>query len=103
MKGSDHPHGATARFRIVIGRLRARQEWRFFAALRRAAPGLTYLWWTLVILRGVLPAVVSVAFGWLVGAITRGSSLTWPLTVVGLAFTATLVVQPLHQFVSSNL
>jgi hypothetical protein len=54
-----------------MNRLRARQEWKFFGALRRAAPLLTYTWWALVVLRGILPAVVSLAFGWLVSAVTR--------------------------------
>ena len=87
----------------MIDRLRARQEWKFFGALRRAAPLLTYSWWTLVVLRGVLPAVVSLAFGWLVSAVTRDASLNWPLVTVGVAFTALLIVQPAHQYISSVL
>ncbi len=84
----------------VMERLRARQEWGFFAALWRAAPGYAAAWWLLVLLRGVTPAVVSVAFGWLVSAIARGVSLTGPLVMVGAAFGVLLVVQPLHQLVS---
>lgn len=87
----------------MIRRLRARQEFQFFAALHRAAPGLSSLWWLLVMVRGALPAVVAVALGWLVASVTDGTSLTGPLTTVGIAFTASLVVQPLHQLVSSNL
>ncbi len=84
-------------------KLRRRQEIQFFGALWRAAPGLAAMWWLLLVLRGVLPAVTSVGFGWLIGSIESGNSLTGPLTVVGIAFTAFLVVQPLHQLVSSNL
>ncbi|MCU1361228.1 MAG: transporter related protein, partial [Ilumatobacteraceae bacterium] len=87
----------------MIERIRARQEWRFFGALRGAAPLLSYTWWVLVVLRGLLPAVLSVAFGWLVSAVTNDSSLVGPLITVGAAFTASLVVQPLHQYVSSIL
>ena len=57
----------------MIDRLRGRQEWQFFRALRRAAPAYAIGWWILVVLRGTLPAVTSVAFGWLVSAITRES------------------------------
>jgi ATP-binding cassette subfamily B protein len=87
----------------MIDRLRRRQEWQFFRALRRAAPAYAIGWWVLVVLRGTLPAVTSVAFGWLVSAITRGTSLTGPLIMVGVSFTLLLVSQPLHQVVSANL
>ena len=83
--------------------LRRRQEWQFFRALRRAAPAYAIGWWVLIVLRGALPAVTSVAFGWLVSAITRGTSLAGPLTMVGVSFTLLLVSQPLHQVVSANL
>jgi ATP-binding cassette, subfamily B, bacterial len=84
-------------------RLRTRQEWRFFAALWRAAPAHAAAWWALVVLRGTLPAVVTVLSGWLVSAVSRGADLAAPLTVLGVAFAAMLVVQPLHQAVSSNV
>ncbi len=87
----------------MIDRLRRRQEWQFFRALRRAAPAYAIGWWVLIVLRGALPAVTSVAFGWLVSAITRGTSLAGPLTMVGVSFTLLLVSQPLHQVVSANL
>ncbi len=83
--------------------MRERQEVQFFNALYRAAPGYATAWWVLIVLRGVLPAVVSLAFGWLVSTVTRGVSLTGPLVLVGVAFTIMLVVQPLHQVVSANL
>ncbi len=87
----------------ALTRLRARQEWRFFGALRTAAPGWAWAWWALIVLRGVVPAVASVAFGWLVGAVERHGSLTGPLVLVAITFTTTLVMQPVHQLVSSNL
>ncbi|MEK7423717.1 MAG: ABC transporter ATP-binding protein [Actinomycetota bacterium] len=86
----------------MIARLRSRPEVRFFAALWSAAPAQAAAWWSLVLLRGVLPAITSVGFGWLVGSIEDRASLTAPLIVVGAAFTASLVVHPLHQMVSSN-
>jgi ATP-binding cassette, subfamily B, bacterial len=87
----------------MMQRLKARQEWGFFAALWAASPAHAGAWWALVVLRGVLPAVLSVGFGWLVSAINRDVSLIGPLIMVGTAFTALLVVQPLHQVVSTNL
>ena len=87
----------------MIGRIRSRQEWQFFRALHRAAPAYAIGWWVLVVLRGTLPAVTSIAFGWLVSAITRDVSLVGPLLMVGVSFTLLLVSQPLHQVVSSNL
>jgi ABC-type multidrug transport system fused ATPase/permease subunit len=87
----------------MIDRLRGRQEWQFFRALRRAAPAYAIAWWVLVVLRGTLPAVTSVGFGWLVSAITRDVSLAGPLVMVGVSFTLLLISQPLHQVVSANL
>jgi ATP-binding cassette, subfamily B, bacterial len=87
----------------MLDRLRARQEWQFFAALRRAAPAYAIGWWTLVVLRGALPAVTSVGFGWLVSAITRHVSLAGPLVMVGATFALLLISQPLHEAVSYNL
>ena len=45
----------------MIERLRARQEWQFFAALPRADARLTTAWWILLVLSGALPAVFAVA------------------------------------------
>jgi ATP-binding cassette, subfamily B, bacterial len=87
----------------VLDRLTARQEWRFFAVLWRAAPGQALLWWAIIVLRGVTPALASVAFGWLVAEITNGASLTAPLVAVGATFFVMVIAQPLHQAVSANL
>ncbi len=82
---------------------RERKEVQFFVALWKAAPGHAFAWWALVVLRGVLPAVVTVAFGWLVGAAADGTSLTAPLVFVGIGFAVSLLVQPLQQVVTGNL
>src|SRR5262245_49074169 len=87
----------------MLHRLRARNEWKFFSVLPKAAGGLTMLWWTFLILRGVLPAVFAVAMGLLVGAVERSDSLAMPLTVVGIVFVLLQVLTPIHQAVSSNL
>ncbi|MEP7114578.1 MAG: ABC transporter ATP-binding protein [Ilumatobacteraceae bacterium] len=87
----------------MTDRLRARQEWQFFRSLRKASPAYAMAWWALIVLRGVLPAVTSVAFGWLVSAITRDVSLVGPLVLVGASFAVLLISQPVHQVVSANL
>ncbi len=84
-------------------RLRTRQEAQFFGAAWRAAPGLALAWWSLLVLRGVLPAITSIGFGWLISDISGGHSTTLPLIVVAVSFVAMLVVQPIQQAVSANL
>jgi ABC-type multidrug transport system fused ATPase/permease subunit len=84
-------------------RLRARQEWAFFAALYRAAPTMAVWWWVLLVLRGVVPALLAIAIGVLVGAISNGEDLAVPLTFVGITFVLLQVLTPIHQAVSANL
>jgi ATP-binding cassette subfamily B protein len=52
-----------------LHRLRTRQELRLAAALWRADRQMTVGWWSLLTLRGLLPAVFSVATGVLVSSI----------------------------------
>ncbi len=84
-------------------RLRARQEWAFFGALRRAAPGLSASWWALLALRGALPATLAIATGVLVNAVQHHHSLAGPLVFLGVLFVSYQVLTPLQQAVSSNL
>jgi ABC-type multidrug transport system fused ATPase/permease subunit len=86
-----------------VPRLTERKEWKFFAALLRAAPGLAALWWFALVLRGVLPAAFAIAMGVLVGAVERGGSLGAPLALVGAIFVVLQVVAPIHQALSANL
>lgn len=82
---------------------RHRAEWNFFATFGRALPGLAGAWWLLVILRSVLPALVAVATGWLIGRIQHDGSLTGPLILFAVSFTGTQVLPPLHTAVGANL
>ena len=66
---------------IVLKRLRARKEWKFFAVLPRANRPLAAVWWLIVVLRGVLPAVFAIAMGLLVAAVEHGNSLAAALTL----------------------
>ena len=87
----------------MLSALRHRTEWQFFATLPRAAPGLAALWWVLLMLRGVLPALLGISMGVLVGAIQRGSELFAPLAMVGALFVLLQVLAPIHQAISSTL
>ena len=84
-------------------RLRQRQEFALNSAMFRATPLYAWAWWILLVLRGLLTAVISLSIGWLISSVQRDVSLAWPLTVTGIVFTLLLVLQPIHQVVSSNL
>jgi ABC-type multidrug transport system fused ATPase/permease subunit len=86
-----------------MGRLRARNEWKFFAVLPQADRGLAALWWVVLVLRGVLPAAFAIAMGVLVGAVQHGHGLGPPLVVLGVVFVLLQVLTPIHQAVSANL
>jgi ABC-type multidrug transport system fused ATPase/permease subunit len=88
---------------MTLQSLRARKEWQFFAVLPKADAVLTVAWWVVLIARGLLPALFAVAMGQLVGAVQRGTSLTEPLTLVGVAFVLLQILAPIHQVISANL
>ena len=87
----------------MLKRLRRREEWQFAAVLPRADAWLAALWWTLLIARGLLPALFAIAMGRLVGAVQAQEELALPLTSVGIVFVALQVLTPLHQAVGANL
>ena len=87
----------------MLQRLRERQEWQFFAALPKADSFLAIVWWAVLLLRGVLPALFAVAMGVLVAAVQRGESLAEPLTVVGVIFVLLQVLTPIHTAIGFNL
>jgi ATP-binding cassette, subfamily B, bacterial len=80
-----------------------RPERKFFGALFSASPGYAIAWWSLLVIRGALPALLAVATGTLVGAIQRGQSLGGPLTFVGVTFVIAQVLAPIQEAVSANL
>jgi len=88
---------------VILYRLRQRQEWTFFRVLPKADRRLAAAWWTLLVLRGLLPAVFAVAMGALVGAVERSSSLGGPLAVAGTVFILLQILTPVHQAVGANL
>ena len=88
---------------MTLQSLRTRKEWQFFSVLPRADAGMAIAWWLVLIVRGVLPAVFAVAMGQLVTAVQQGTSLTEPLTFVGVAFVLLQILAPIHQMISWNL
>ena len=88
---------------VMFQRLTERKEWQFFSALLRATPGLALVWWSVLLLRGMLPAAFAIAMGVLVGAVQRGAPLAGPLALAGAIFVLLQVLNPIHQAVSANL
>src|SRR5262245_46666411 len=87
----------------MISRLRARPEWQFAGVLPQADRALAWGWWSLLLLRGALPALFAVAMGALVGAVQRGDALALPLTLMGVVFVLLQVLTPIHQAIGANL
>jgi ATP-binding cassette, subfamily B, bacterial len=87
----------------VLTRLTERNEWKFFSVLPKAAAGLAAAWWTLLVMRGVLPAIFAVSMGALVAAVQNTTSLALPLLVVGVIFIVGQVLVPVHSAVGANL
>jgi hypothetical protein len=88
---------------VVFQPLTERKEWKFFSVLPKADPGLAGVWWTALVLRGILPAAFAIAMGVLVGAVQRGDPLAGPLAFAGTIFVLLQVLSPIHQAVSANL
>ena len=87
----------------MLSRLRARNEWKFFAVLPKADWRLAVVWWIVVIAHGVLPAVFAIAMGGLVAAVQAGGGLAMPLVVTGAVFVLLQVIGPLETAVGQNL
>ena len=87
----------------MIARLRARNEWQFFAVLPKADRPLATTWWAILLLRGALPAAFAIAMGAVIGAVEGGNALGAPLAFMGVVFVLLQVLAPIHQAVSANL
>ncbi|HYL20739.1 MAG TPA: ABC transporter ATP-binding protein [Gemmatimonadales bacterium] len=87
----------------MIERVRGRNEWQFAGVLLQADHALAVAWWTLLVLRGLLPALFAVAMGGLVGAVQRGDHVAAPLGLVAVVFLLLQVLAPIHQAIGANL
>ena len=90
-----------ARLRTLLAGLRTRDDVMFFRGLYRASPRLAVVWWTVLIARAVMPALLAIASGLLIGAVRRGDPLAGPLTFVGVVFVTVQVLAPLHKALSA--
>lgn len=87
----------------LIQRLTSRDEWQYLLLLQQAHLSLAIAWWLLLVGRGLLPALLAVAMGTLIGAVERQSELLAPLILLGSFFVLVQVLPPLHLVVSKNL
>ena len=83
--------------------LRARDEWKLFGVLCRADRSLALAWCSVLLLRGLLPALFAITMGTLIGAVQRGDPLAASLGGVGVVFVLLQVLSPLHQAIGANL
>jgi ABC-type multidrug transport system fused ATPase/permease subunit len=83
--------------------MRTRQELQLAAALWRADRPMASGWWSLLTLRGLLPAVFSIATGVLVASVQHHVDLAVPLAVVGAVFVLLQVLGPVQTALSANL
>lgn len=88
---------------MALAALRARNDWKFVGVLPRADSRLAVLWWVVLVLRGVLPAVFGIAMGLLVRAVQQSQDLAASLTFVGTVFVLMQVLSPIHQAIGANL
>lgn len=86
-----------------MSRLRASAPVGFFVALHDADRALSALWWVVLLLRGVLPALFAVETGLLVGAVQADDSLARPLVIVSVTFVLLQVLPQWHTAISMNL
>jgi ABC-type multidrug transport system fused ATPase/permease subunit len=92
-----------AKITLVLARLRRWDVWRLFGVLWRANRALAFWWWTLILLRSLLPAVFVIAMGVTISAVQHGDSLAAPLAVLGVTFVVMESIGPLHDSLSANL
>jgi ABC-type multidrug transport system fused ATPase/permease subunit len=86
-----------------ITKLRNSNTWKLFGVLLRAKRWLALGWWSVLILRGLLPALFAIAMGALMGAVQGGKPLAFPLAMVGTIFFLLQVLSPVHQVLGQNL
>jgi ATP-binding cassette, subfamily B, bacterial len=87
----------------MLRRAGERPELQLAAALSRADRRMAAGWWSVLAVRGLLPAAFSIAIGILVGAIQHHGGLAAALTVVAVVFIGLQVLGPLHTALSANL
>jgi len=87
----------------LIERLRASNEWKFAGVIGQVDGPLAAAWWSLLVLRGLLPALFAIAMGTLVSAVQRHGELAAPLAMAGIVFVLLQVLPPIHHATGANL
>jgi ABC-type multidrug transport system fused ATPase/permease subunit len=87
----------------MLERARALDGWKLAGVLPQADAPLAAAWWTLLLLRGLLPALFAIVMGRLVGAVQQGDDLTTPLAWMAAVFIPLQVLPPIHQALGYNL
>lgn len=88
---------------MKIAGISASNQWKFFGILTHSSRALAVAWWSVLALRGLLPALFAIAMGVLVGAVQSGASLAAPLALMGTVFLLLQVLAPLHRAIGANL
>jgi ATP-binding cassette, subfamily B, bacterial len=72
-------------------------EWQLlFSAIWKASSGLAAAWWSLIVLRALLPTGFAISIGAVVDAISGGWSLQVPIIALAVVFLGLQVLGPLH-------
>jgi ABC-type multidrug transport system fused ATPase/permease subunit len=88
---------------VNFAAIRASNQWKFFGVLVNSGRALAVAWWSVLALRGLLPALFAIAMGALVGAVQSGATLAAPLALMGTVFLLLQVLAPLHRAIGANL
>jgi ATP-binding cassette subfamily B protein len=87
----------------MIDKLRGWYAWPFFSVLPRVHTGLATAWWALILVRGALPAALTVSVAALLSAVQQQDSLVPPLTAVSLVFLLMQLLAPVHAQTGASL
>lgn len=87
----------------IVEKVHSSNLWTIASVLPRADGALAYTWWTVLVLRGLLPAVFAVVMGILVGAVQDRADLVTPLALFGSVFVLLQILPPIHRAVGANL
>lgn len=87
----------------ITQRLRSGNLWTFSSVLPHADRTLAFAWWSILTLRGLLPAISAIAMGALVDAVQNKAPLLTPLGVFGTLFVLLQVLPPVHKALGANL
>ncbi len=89
--------------RHAFTKVASNSHWQFFATLSRASRGLALTWFTLIVVRGLLPIGLVLAIGEVVAAVGTGTSLVGGLSVIVIVFTLSQILASVHAQIGVNL